>query len=137
MYDGEVLRSAAEYADVTVDDLLGPRRYRAIVKARRVAAVALRILDYSYPQIGVTLYKDHTSVIHLVKSADEEIWAVAHRIVKLARQRTFVLRFQPQESFADQPVWKVVNPRTDKAVSLPLGVSEDLSAALEAGGLED
>lgn len=137
MYDGEVLRAAAEYGGIELDDLLGPRRYKSLIKARRVAAIALRILDYSYPQIGMMLGRDHTSIINLVNRADDEAWEVAHGIVKLARQRTFVLRFQPQKSFTDPTGWKVINPRTDMAVSLPLGLSEDLSAALQAGGMDE
>lgn len=137
MYESEVLRAAAEYGGIHLDDLLGPRRYKSQIKARRVAAVALRILDYSYPQIGKMLYRDHTSIINLVNRADDEAWEVAHGIVKLARQRTFVLRFHPQKSFTDPTGWKIINPRTDQAVTLPLGLSEDLSRALQAGGMEE
>jgi hypothetical protein len=138
VYDDEVLQAAANWAGVSVDAMLGPKRYRERVKARRVAAIAFRILGYSYPEIGLMMGgRDHSSIINLVNRANDEMWDVATEIVERARQRTFVLRFRPQVSFKDSLEWQIINPRTGTEISLPLGLSEDLSAALKAGGMDE
>lgn len=137
VYDDEVLRAAANWAGVSVDAMLGPKRYRERVKARRVAAIAFRILGYSYPEIGLMMDRDHSSIINLVNRANDEMWDVATEIVERARQRTFVLRFRPQVSFKDSLEWQIINPRTGTEISLPFGLSEDLSAALKAGGMDE
>ena len=137
VYDDEVLQAAANWAGVSVDAMLGPKRYRERVKARRVAAIAFRILGYSYPEIGLMMDRDHSSIINLVNRANDEMWDVATEIVERARQRTFVLRFRPQVSFKDSLEWQIINPRTGTEISLPLGLSEDLSAALKAGGMDE
>ena len=137
VYDDEVLQAAANWAGVSVDAMLGPKRYRERVKARRVAAIAFRILGYSYPEIGLMMGRDHSSIINLVNRADDDMWDVATEIVERARQRTFVLRFRPQVSFKDSLEWQIINPRTGTEISLPFGLSEDLSAALKAGGMDE
>lgn len=137
VYDDEVLQAAANWAGVSVDAMLGPKRYRERVKARRVAAIAFRILGYSYPEIGLMMDRDHSSIINLVNRANDEMWDVATEIVERARQRTFVLRFRPQVSFKDSLEWQIINPRTGTEISLPFGLSEDLSAALKAGGMDE
>lgn len=137
MYEVEVLEAAAEYSRVDVDEMMSYDRRRPVVKARRLASVALRILGYSYPEIGSMLGRDHTSVINLVNTADDEAWDAASEIVKRARERTFVLRYEPQTTFAGSLQWRVINPRTGTTVSLPLGLCEDLSAALASGGMEE
>ncbi len=137
MYDTEVIQASAEWAGVDLDDMLGPNRSRNKVKARRVASVALRILGYSYLQIGSMIARDHSTVMNLVNRADDEIWEAATKIVEEARQRTFLLRFRPQVSFNDSLEWKIINPRTGTTVSLPPGLCEDLSRALASGGMEE
>lgn len=137
MYDAEVLEASAEYSRVHLDDMLSGNRHAPVVKARRVAAVSLRILGYSYPEIGSMLGRDHTTVMNLVNRAGDDMWEAAAEIVERARERTFVLRYQPQMTFADALQWQVINPRTGTTVSLPPGLCEDLSAALTAGGMEE
>lgn len=137
MYDTEVIQASAEWAGVDLDEMLGPNRSRNKVKARRVASVALRILGYSFPQIGSMMARDHSTIMNLVNRADDEIWDAATAIVEQARERTFLLRFRPQVSFNDSLEWKIINPRTGTTVSLPPGLCEDLSRALASGGMDE
>ncbi|MBD2760648.1 chromosomal replication initiator protein DnaA [Yimella sp. cx-573] len=61
-----VMDTAAEYFDVTVDDLCGSSRSRALVNARQIAMYICRELtDESLPQIGRHFGgRDHTTVLH-------------------------------------------------------------------------
>lgn len=137
MYEPEVLRGAADWVGVSVEDMLGPRKFKELVKARRIASVALRIIGYSYPEIASLMDRDHTSIMNLVNRASDDVWQASEEIVERARQRTFTLLFKPQMGFIDSWEWQVINRRTGTTVSLPPGLSEDLSAALKAGGMDE
>jgi len=53
----------------TVDEILGPRRFKSIVSARRATAMMLREKGLSYPQIGTLLGgRDHTTIMALCKA---------------------------------------------------------------------
>lgn len=53
---------------VTVAEILGPRRYDALVKARHQAIieVAIRRPAFSLPQIGRCFSRDHTTILHVL-----------------------------------------------------------------------
>ena len=137
MYEPEVLQGSADWVGVSVEAMLGPRRFQELVKARRIAAVALRIMGYSYPEIASLMDRDHTSIMHLVNRAGDDVWRASEEIVERARERTFTLLFKPQTGFIDSWKWQVINRRTGTTVSLPPELCEDLSAALKAGGMEE
>lgn len=65
------VRGAAIAFQVDPEDILGPRRYKAVAQARQAAAVLLRdICGMSYPKIAAALgRKDHTTIVHAVQIA--------------------------------------------------------------------
>jgi len=62
----QVVHATAQHYGVTVEELLGKRRTKAITLARHVAMFVARVLtDASLPQIGLALGgRDHTTVMH-------------------------------------------------------------------------
>lgn len=72
--DSQIIKSVADFYNVSVNDLTGRVRKKEIVEPRQVAMFLLRdILDMSYPYIGEKLGKDHTTAIHAVKKINHEI----------------------------------------------------------------
>ncbi|NMO02593.1 chromosomal replication initiator protein DnaA [Gordonia sp. TBRC 11910] len=63
-----ILSTTADYFELSVDELRGPSRTRAIAQARQIAMYLCRELtDLSLPRIGETFDRDHTTVIHADK----------------------------------------------------------------------
>src|SRR3989344_2481144 len=72
--DSQIIKSVAEFYNVSVGDLEGHVRKKEIVEPRQIAMYLLRdMLDMSYPYIGEKLGKDHTTAIHAVKKINQEI----------------------------------------------------------------
>ena len=72
--DSQIIKSVAEFYNVSVGDLGGKVRKKEIVEPRQIAMYLLRdMLDMSYPHIGEKLGKDHTTAIHAVKKINQEI----------------------------------------------------------------
>jgi len=72
--DDQVLRSVAEFFNVSVQDLLTRGRKKEVVEPRQIAMYLLRdILEMSYPYIGEKLGRDHTTAIHAVEKINQEI----------------------------------------------------------------
>ena len=61
---------------VSVDDIIGPRRFKKLVIPRRAAMRAVRCMIMancqppSYPQIGRWFNRDHTTVLHHCRNLD-------------------------------------------------------------------
>jgi chromosomal replication initiation ATPase DnaA len=66
----DLIADVARRHGVTVAEVLSTDRRRILVWARQEAAYLLRGQDLSYPQIGELLHRDHTTVIHAVRSYD-------------------------------------------------------------------
>ncbi len=72
--DSQIIKSVAEFYNISVDDLVGQARKKEIVEPRQIAMYLLRdMLDMSYPYIGEKLGKDHTTAIHAVRKINQEI----------------------------------------------------------------
>jgi hypothetical protein len=54
-------------------DIMNPRRNRDVVDARRIYAKILKDLGYGLTQIGVSLGRDHTIIIHYIQTAEDFI----------------------------------------------------------------
>lgn len=63
-------RMVATESAVPIEIILGRRRTRTVVAARRKLCIALRDAGLSYPEIGRCIGRDHTSVIHLVRTSE-------------------------------------------------------------------
>jgi len=69
-----ILKTVAEFYNVSLEAMSGPNRRKEIVEPRQVAMYLLReISDLSYPYIGEKLGRDHTTAIHAYEKINEEI----------------------------------------------------------------
>jgi chromosomal replication initiator protein len=71
----QIIERTARHFQVSVDDIVGPKRDKDIVVPRQVAMYILRNeLKLSFPKIAKELgRKDHTTAIHSVAKVDREI----------------------------------------------------------------
>ena len=70
-----IMNVTAEFFDVTVEDLCGPGKTKALATARQIAMYRCRELtDMSLPRIGQTFGgRDHTTVMHADKKIRKEM----------------------------------------------------------------
>lgn len=70
-----IIEKVADYYDVAVNDILGPKRDKEIVNPRQVAMYLMREeLHLSYPKISRELgKKDHTTAIHSCEKIEKEL----------------------------------------------------------------
>jgi chromosomal replication initiator protein len=70
-----IMAVTAEFFDVTMDELCGPGKTKALAQARQIAMYLCRELtDLSLPRIGQTFGgRDHTTVMHADKKIRNEI----------------------------------------------------------------
>ncbi len=70
-----ILQATSEMFALRIDEIIGPQRQRALVKARQIAMYVCRnVTDLSYPDIGrVFGDRDHTTVIHAVQKIETQI----------------------------------------------------------------
>lgn len=68
-----ILDELRNFPDVTIEEVLGPRRTREVTAARfaAIAAVKSERTDLSYPQIGREFNRDHTSILHAVRTMEK------------------------------------------------------------------
>jgi predicted transcriptional regulator len=68
-----VLREIAEEHGITCAEIVGDRRIRAVVDARQAVMRALvdQLPDWSIARIGRFLRRDHTTVLHALKTMDK------------------------------------------------------------------
>ncbi|KKW48062.1 MAG: Chromosomal replication initiator protein DnaA [Parcubacteria group bacterium GW2011_GWA1_59_11] len=72
--DDHILKSVAEFFNISISDLIEKGRRKEVVEPRQVAMFLMReILDVSYPYIGEKLGRDHTTAIHAVEKINQEI----------------------------------------------------------------
>ncbi|RPA64727.1 chromosomal replication initiator protein DnaA [Gordonia oryzae] len=69
-----ILAITAEYFDISVDELRGPGKARAIAQARQISMYLCRELtDLSLPKIGETFDRDHTTVMYAERKIRKEM----------------------------------------------------------------
>ncbi len=71
----QVVERTAKYFDISLDEILGPKRDKDIVVPRQIAMYMLRSeLHLSFPKIARELgRKDHTTAIHSVEKIEREL----------------------------------------------------------------
>jgi chromosomal replication initiator protein len=69
----EIMRKICDYYNVTMSDLLSPRRSRSIARPRQMAMyLAKNLTSRSYPEIGRRFgNRDHTTVMHAVRKIED------------------------------------------------------------------
>ncbi len=91
-----IMAVTAEYFDVSIDELCGPTKTKALAQARQIAMYLCRELtDLSLPRIGQTFgNRDHTTVMHADKKIRNEIaqrrktFEQVHELTSRIRQRS-------------------------------------------------
>jgi chromosomal replication initiator protein len=69
-----IMAVTAEFFGVTMDDLCGPGKTKALAQARQIAMYLCRELtDSSLPKIGQSFGRDHTTVMHADKKIRKEM----------------------------------------------------------------
>jgi chromosomal replication initiator protein len=70
----QIIERTAKHYQISLDDILGPKRDKEIVVPRQVAMYMLRSeLHLSFPKIARELgRKDHTTAIHSVEKIEHE-----------------------------------------------------------------
>ena len=72
--DALILKTVAEFFNITVEDLVSHNRRKEVVLPRQIAIYLLRdISELSYPYIGEKLGRDHTTAIHSYEKISHEI----------------------------------------------------------------
>ncbi|OGY99794.1 MAG: hypothetical protein A2945_02245 [Candidatus Liptonbacteria bacterium RIFCSPLOWO2_01_FULL_52_25] len=72
--DSQILKSVAEFFDITIEDLVSHNRRKEVVEPRQIAMYLLRdISELSYPYIGEKMGRDHTTAIHSYEKINQEI----------------------------------------------------------------
>lgn len=64
----KVLDFVTHITGITQIELKSQVRTKHIVRARSIYAHIMRLFGFSYPEIGMYLMRDHTTIMHLVKS---------------------------------------------------------------------
>jgi len=72
---GQIIRTVADFYEITTHDLFSRSRKKSVVEPRQITAFLLRdLLDMSYPDIGEKLGKrDHTTAIYSYEKISQEI----------------------------------------------------------------
>ncbi|HVN26541.1 MAG TPA: chromosomal replication initiator protein DnaA [Candidatus Paceibacterota bacterium] len=72
--DAQILKTVAEFFNISVEDLMSHNRRKEIVEPRQIAIYLLRdISELSYPYIGEKLGRDHTTAIHSYEKISHEV----------------------------------------------------------------
>jgi chromosomal replication initiation ATPase DnaA len=53
----------------TLEDILGPRKFKPLVAVRRKCAVMLREKGHTMTEIGRILRRDHTTIVHALQKS--------------------------------------------------------------------
>jgi len=71
----QILKSVADFYEITISDLMNRSRKKGVVEPRQIAAFLLRsLINMSYPEIGEKIGKrDHTTAIYSCEKISQEI----------------------------------------------------------------
>jgi chromosomal replication initiator protein len=90
----QILEKTADFYDINMDEITGPKRDKEIVLPRQIAMYLIREeLHLSYPKIAVEIgKKDHTTVMHGVEKVEREIDSneQLRQEINLIRERLFM-----------------------------------------------
>ena len=124
-HEVEVLNTVADYYNLPVLQIVSEARNRELYDARRCAYLVYRHLGWSFPRIGATFGKDHSTVVTAVRSASDADRELALRLAAMATAPdTFELRRERHGRFV------LRNPRTAEEVDLPVSISDEIAEAL-------
>lgn len=67
-----VIESICYFHGLSIDDVLGRSSVKRVVSQRRVMIYELRLRGWSYPKIGKYLGKDHSTIMHSLRTMSSE-----------------------------------------------------------------
>jgi chromosomal replication initiation ATPase DnaA len=71
-----LLNTICDYSNIKLEDLIGQKRHRKFVNARKIASYLLHKNGYAFDDIGRIISiipKDHTSILYHIRLAKEHI----------------------------------------------------------------
>jgi chromosomal replication initiation ATPase DnaA len=63
------IEAIAKAHKFTLEDILGPRKFKPLVAVRRKCAVMLREKGHTMAEIGRILRRDHTTIVHALQKS--------------------------------------------------------------------
>jgi hypothetical protein len=70
----QIMQSVVEATGIQPEDISGPRRWQPVVKARHLYwAMLRRQCGMSYPQIGMMVARNHSSVMMAIKKVPTDV----------------------------------------------------------------
>lgn len=131
-HEVEVLNTVADHYNLPVREIVSEARNRELYDARRCAYLVYRHLGWSFPRIGATFGKDHSTVVVAVQSASDADRELALRLAAMAVEPdTFELRRERHGDASDERyVYVLRNPRTAEEVDLPMSIIDEITEAL-------
>ena len=66
----------AETYGFTVDDMIGKRKYKMLMVARRECVAMLRAKGYSTTEIGRIMNRDHSTIVHSLQVLEASKWLI-------------------------------------------------------------
>ena len=69
----QIIAAVCASYDITIEELRSPQRARHLVEARRDCIASLRMNGLTTVQIGGLLNRDHSAVLHHLKSLVEPL----------------------------------------------------------------
>lgn len=81
--DFELAKKVVE--EETTSNLMSKRRSRAVVEARMIYAKMLRNYRYSFTDIGKSIAKDHTTIMHYISRLDDLLETQDHLMTQYIR----------------------------------------------------
>lgn len=108
-FPADVVAFVARSARISLDDIRGTSKAAIYVRARAVAAKVLRERGLSYKQIGRTLRKDHTTILHAIQTFDAR-----HAKDPVFREMLDYAMYE----FTDEPPKQIVNKYNLRAMAV-------------------
>ena len=120
-----VVDAGAEATNIRAEDFMSYRRKGHLVRARRIVYIALRSLGFSFPEIGAFVNRDHSTVMHSLRDADDEEIEIATRVVNAVQGVPHLMLARCEDGYA------VKHPRSGELTLLPRPLTEGLDRWLE------
>lgn len=101
----KIIKALSKRVDTPLEDLLGERRTEPLALRRAEVAYVLRKFNMSFPEIGIALNRDHTSVIYAVRRVakrKEEVTGYGFEVDKLIKIARRVVRAQEGKSVRER-----------------------------------
>lgn len=137
----KIFAHVEDHTGISTPEILGQSRHQDVHEARRLIAVAMRELDWSYPRIGRALDRDHSTVMTMMKRATDAEKDRGSAIGQRVRAHelalspaSYVLQVQGFDIGGgdEGTLVELHDPRNGTLVTLPARLAGEILAVLEA-----